>query len=136
MTTPPRVELVAAALRRDLSDLDLYAHFLQATLEESLPPGMLEVTRSPSLSDRLRGRPGPVASLAVTVEDRRYVLHPHRGAPRAEVVHVGRGLELDHDDVPLDAWIAQLAGALSRHAESNARAAEALARITDPSGAL
>ncbi|MGZ6804205.1 MAG: hypothetical protein ACXVGH_02290 [Mycobacteriales bacterium] len=136
MTTPPRVELVAAALRRDLSDLDLYAHFLQATLEESLPPGMLEVTRDPSLSDRLRGRPGPVASLAVTVEDRRYVLHPHRGAPRAEVVHVVRGLELDHDDLPLDAWITRLAEALSRHAESNARAAEALARITDPSGAL
>lgn len=136
MSEAPRVEVVAAALRRDLDDLDLYAHFLQSTLESALPSGLLEVERRQSVTDRLRGRAGSVVSLAVTLDDRRYVLHPHRGAPRAEIVHVVRGLELDHDDVPLDTWITQLATALSRHAHDNARAAEALARITDPTGTL
>lgn len=136
MTDQPRVELIAAALRRDLADLDLYAHFLQNTLEEALPDGLLEVERRQSVGDRLRGRPGSVMSLSVTLADRRYVLHPHRGAPRAEIIHVVRGLALDHDDVPLDTWITRLAAALNTHAEGNARAAQALARITDPSGAL
>lgn len=136
MTDPPRVELIAAALHRDLADLDMYANFLQNTLEAALPVGLLEVERRQSVSDRLRGRPGSVVSLSVLLEDRRYVLHPHRGAPRAEIVHVVRGLALDHDDVPLDAWITRLAAALSAHAQGNARAAQALARITDPFGAL
>ena len=136
MTDDPRVELVAAQLRRHLDDLDLYAHFLQNTLEQALPDGLLEVTRRQNLGDRLKGRPGTVLKLSVTLGDRRYVLHPHRGAPRAEVVHVVRGLELDHEDVALDTWISQLAAALSLRADSNARTAEALARITDPSAPL
>lgn len=136
MSDVPRVELVAAALRRDLLDLDLYAHFLESTLEGALPPELVEVSRNPSVADRLRGRPGPVSRLAVTLGDRVFVLHPHRGAPRAQVVHVVRGLELDHDDVALDAWVTRLATALTTLAADNARAAAVLARVTDPSGAL
>lgn len=136
MTGPPRVEVIASALRRDLDDLDMYAHFLQNTLEEALPSGLLVIERRQSVADRLRGRPGSVASLSVTLDDRRYVLQPHRGAPRAEIVHVVRGLELDHDEVALDIWIHRLAVALSRHAESNARTAQALAHITDPTAGL
>jgi hypothetical protein len=131
-----RVELVAAALRRDLEDIDLYAQFLQTTLETALPAGVLEVERAPSLSDKVRGRPGRVVRLRVTLGDRRYVLSATRGTPRGEVVHVVRGMELYHDDLPLDAWAHQLATALSAHAEANARTAQALARVTDPRGAL
>jgi len=136
MTTPPRVELVAAALRRDLDDLDLYAHFLQNTLEVALPAGILEVERKQSLSDRVKGRPGVVVQLVVTLGDRRFVLLPHRGATRALVIHVVKDMELDHDDVGLDEWITRLAAALTTHAQSNARAAAVLARVTDPSGAF
>jgi hypothetical protein len=131
-----RVELVAAVMRRHLEDLDMYAQFLSSTLQEALPPGVLEVERRPSVADRLRGRPGAVTRLSVTLGDRRWVLHPHRGAPRAEVVHVVRGMELDHDDLALDAWIGQVSRALAEQAETSARAADALARVTDPGGAF
>jgi hypothetical protein len=136
VTDAPRVELLASALRRDLDDLDLYAHFLQNTLEAALPPELVAVERTQSVSDRLRGRPGTVTRLSVLLGDRRYVLHPRRGAPRAEVVHVVKGLALDHEDVPLDEWITRLAEALSRYAVDSARAADVLARVTDPGSAF
>ena len=136
MTDTPRVELVAAGLRRDLEDLDMYAQFLQNTLEFALPGGLLEVERRQSLADRLKKRPGTVIELAVTLGDQRYVLHPHRGAPRAQIVHVVRGLELDHEGVTLDVWVHQLAQALMKHAKTHARTAAVLARVTDPSGSL
>ena len=123
MNKPPRVEVAAAASRRDLNDLDMYGHFLQSTVEEALPSSLLLIERHQSVAGRLRRRPGWVVSLSVTLDDRRYVLQPHRGAPRAEIVHVIRGLELDHDEVALDIWINQLVIALSRHAEGNARVA-------------
>ncbi|MDP9181792.1 MAG: hypothetical protein M3P04_03300 [Actinomycetota bacterium] len=58
-----------------------------------------------------------------------------RESARTSGETVVRGLELDHDDVPLDEWVHRLAEALTRHAATNARAA-ALARVTDPSGSL
>lgn len=133
---PPPVELVGAALRRDLDDLDMYAHFLESTLEGALPPALLQVERQTSLADRVRHRPGPVTRLAVNLGDRRYVLHQARGQPRAEIVHLVKGLELDHAEVPLDVWIRQLAQALTTHAAGNARAAAVLARLTDPTRTL
>lgn len=136
MTEVPRLELVAAVLRRDLDDVDLYAHFLQNMLAEALPPELVRIERRPSLADRLAKRPGPVARLSVLLGDRSYVLYPRRGAPRAEVVHVVKGMELDHAEVGLDTWIEQLAAALTRHASTNARAAQVLARVTDPGRSL
>ncbi|MCW2621529.1 MAG: hypothetical protein JWL64_1131, partial [Frankiales bacterium] len=98
--------------------------------------GLVEVDRQQSVADRLRGRSGVVTRLSVSLGDRRYVLHPRRGAPRAEVVHVVKGLALDHDEVSLDVWTSRLAAALTGYAADSARTAELLARVTDPGGAF
>ena len=136
MTEAPRVEVVAAALRRDLDDLELYAAFLESTLAHALPEDLVEIERKQSLGDRLKGKAGKVAQIAVTLEELRFVLQPGRHRAKAEIVHVIRGLELDHDEVPLDVWITRLATSLSDYAATHARAASALARITDPLGTL
>ncbi|MFF0214326.1 hypothetical protein [Streptomyces vinaceus] len=60
----PEVELLAAALRRDSADLDLYGAVLTAKLTDALPAGAVRVTRWRSLGQRLAGRPGAVAEPA------------------------------------------------------------------------
>ncbi|HEY0558785.1 MAG: hypothetical protein JWM48_1705 [Mycobacterium sp.] len=127
----PDVLVLAAALRMQRADLDLYAGFLQNTLEVALPPELVTVERAPSMADRLRKRPGPVAQIAVTLGDRRYVL-TGGSPPRAEIVHHVRGIDLDRTELPLDAFATALATAIGERAASDARAAAALARLTDP----
>ena len=52
------VDLVAAAIRADTSDLDAYHRVLSATVSDMLPPGMVEVDRERSMKDRMAGREG------------------------------------------------------------------------------
>jgi hypothetical protein len=51
------------------------------------------------------------------------------GQPAAEICREVRGVVLSRQPVPLQQWAAALASALMNHAESNAKAAEALRRL-------
>ncbi|MGW7436764.1 hypothetical protein [Streptomyces sp. NPDC054849] len=61
------VELLAAALRRDSADLNLYVNVLSANLADSLPPGAVRVKRKRSVAERVAGREGSVAELDVAL---------------------------------------------------------------------
>ncbi|MDQ1747343.1 MAG: hypothetical protein QOD07_1606, partial [Frankiaceae bacterium] len=50
------VDALAAALRADVTDLDVYARVLTSSLEAALPADMVGVDRDRSLADRLAGR--------------------------------------------------------------------------------
>ncbi|MFD0345320.1 hypothetical protein ACFQ0M_02980 [Kitasatospora aburaviensis] len=82
------VELLAAALRQDSADLNLYAEVLSANLVDSLPPGAVRIKRRRSVTDRLAGREGSVAELDVTLGEQRLSLRmegagsPGRSATR------------------------------------------------------
>jgi hypothetical protein len=122
------VELLAAALRQDSADLDVYAKVLSVNLVESLPPGAVQVERKRSMSDRVAGREGTVTSLDVALGEIRLGLRMDRGRPVGEICKEVRGVVLSRQQVGLDEWIAALAKGLADSAASSARAREALQR--------
>ena len=122
------VELLAAALRQDSADLDIYAKVLSVNLVESLPKGAVQVERKRSMSDRVAGREGTVTSLDVAIGDVRLGLRLDRGRTIGEICKEVRGVVLSRQQVGLDEWIAALARGLADSAASSARAREALQR--------
>lgn len=123
------LEMVAAALRADSSDIAIYAKVLTESLGESLPPGCVSVERTRTMSDRMQNRPGAVTRVAVRLGERTMTLGMHRGAPVAEICHEVRGIVLSRQAVPVAEWAAELARGLMAHAEQNAAAANALRRL-------
>ncbi|MEU7065284.1 hypothetical protein [Streptomyces sp. NPDC046161] len=123
------VELLAAALRRDSADLNLYAEVLSATLANSLPTGAVRVKRRRSVVERMAGRGGSVAGLDVALGEQRLSLRVDRGRVVGEVCHEVRGVVLSRRPVTLEEWIGALARALAEAAASNARAREAVERF-------
>jgi hypothetical protein len=122
------VELLAAALRQDSADLDVYAKVLSVNLVESLPQGAVQVERKRSMSDRMAGREGTVTALDVSLGDTRLGLRMDRGRAVGEILKEVRGVVLSRQQVNLDEWIAALARGLADSAASSARAREALQR--------
>ena len=122
------VEMLAAALRQDSADLDIYAKVLSVNLVESLPQGAVQVERKRSMADRVAGREGNVVQLDVALGDSRLALRMDRGRVVGEICKEVRGVVLSRQQVGLDEWISALAQALSAAANSNARAREALQR--------
>ena len=121
--------MVTAALRMDSADAAIYASVLTKSLSEALPPDYVTVERERSMSDRMRGRPGEVSKVAIKLDDQVMTLAVKNGKPSAEICKEVRGVVLSRTPVPVAQWAAILASALMSHAESNAKAAEALRRL-------
>ncbi|MYS20790.1 hypothetical protein GTW78_11275 [Streptomyces sp. SID4948] len=121
--------MLAAALRRDSADLEIYAQVLTGSLADALPPGSVAFERKRTMSDRLAGRAGRVEKLEVSLDDRRLILTLAHGRPQGEVATVVRGVVLSRKPVPLDEWAKELATAVSLRARSDARARAALQRL-------
>jgi hypothetical protein len=132
MTEPDEslsLEMVTAALRMDSADVAVYTRVLTQSLSEALPADYVTVERERSMSDRMHGRPGEISSIAVRLGDQVMTLAVRKGQPVAEICREVRGVVLSRDSVPLQQWASTLASALVAHAESNAKAAEALRRM-------
>ncbi|MFD8413902.1 MULTISPECIES: hypothetical protein [unclassified Streptomyces] len=123
------VASLAAALRRDSADLDLYVGVLSANLADSLPAGAVRVARRRSVADRLAGREGAVAEVDVVLGEQRLSLRVDRGRVTGEISHEVRGIVLSRRPVGVDEWIDALARSLAEEAASNARAREAIERL-------
>jgi hypothetical protein len=123
------VELLAAALRRDSADLNLYARVLTENLADSLPPGAVTVRRRRSVGDRMAGREGTVTDVDVALGDQRMALRVERDRVTAEIRKEVRGVVLSRRQVGLDEWIDALARAIAAAADSSARAREAVERF-------
>jgi hypothetical protein len=125
------VELVAAALRADAADVQTLVRVLGNTLGDALPAGMVEVQRSRSMSDRLRGREGDPVAVTVATADVRLTLvggeHRHEGV-RAEAQRVVRGVVISRQDLTVDQWVSEVARVVSELADRNADARRALTR--------
>jgi hypothetical protein len=125
----PSLDMVAAALRADSSDIAIYARVLTDSLGDSLPAGCVTVDRDQSMSDRMRGRPGKVTKITVRLGEQVLTLSVQLGLPVAEICREVRGIVLSRQPVPVDQWAAELARALLGHAEQNAATAEALRKL-------
>jgi hypothetical protein len=123
------VEMLAAALRRDSADLEIYVAVLTESLADALPAGSVTFDRKRSVGDRLAGREGKVERLEVSLDDRRLILTLAHGRPQAEVATVVRGVVLSRKPVGLDVWATELATAVAARAQSDARARAALEKL-------
>jgi hypothetical protein len=132
---PDDVDALAAALRADSADLDVYARVLTTSLAEALPEGMVTVERDRSLSDRMAGRPGTVRSLRVEAGDATLELDRGRGGvPVARVARAVRGVVISSKEVPVEVWVQALADHLASRARESAAARAALARLLGTGG--
>jgi len=129
------VEMLAAALRADLADLDVYERVLVSSLSEVLPEGVLEVVRERSMGDRMAGRPGKVRAVRAHLGEHEMELTPGRSGMKASVTRQVRGVAISRKEVSLEEWAQLLAEHLSSFAAQNAAAREALSRLLGAGGA-
>lgn len=123
------IELLAASLRADAADVEVYARVLTESLGDALPAGMVRVERDRSVRDRLSGRPGRVVTVTVSGRDRELVLHDSGRGTTASIVRAVRGVVIARDEVDLDAWLSALAAEVSAAARSSAASRTALERF-------
>lgn len=123
------VDLLAATLRADASDLESYERVLVATFADSLPAGMVEIDRERSLGDRMAGRPGKVTAIRVRLGESTLELRAGRGGLTGVLARGVRGVTISRQEVPVAQWTQLLAEHLHALAVQNAEARAALGRL-------
>jgi hypothetical protein len=124
------VDALAAALRADAADLDVYARVLTTSLAAALPADMVGIDRGRSLADRLAGREGKVRGIRIALGDWELTLSPGRsGVPVAQARQKVRGVAISSREVSLDEWAGLLATGLAKRARESADARAALQRL-------
>lgn len=124
------VDALAAALRADAADLDVYARVLTTSLAAALPADMVGIDRDRSLADRIAGRDGKVRGIRIALGDWELTLSPGRsGVPVAQARQKVRGVAISSREVSLDEWAQLLATGLAKRARESADARAALRRL-------
>jgi hypothetical protein len=122
---PLQMEMLAASLRADTTDLKAFMEALAVKLQGSLP-NLTTVTRQSGMFSREH----PVKELTVNLGDYQYRISRERQGPlstqRAKVV---RGIVLKTDQIPFEVWIEELAASLAEVAASSSQARIALERF-------
>lgn len=131
MAGPDEIDMLAAALRADLADLDVYARVLTRNLADALPPEMVTIERERSLSDRLTRRPGTVALVRVHTRAGVLELAARPGSPRMSVAYQRGEAILARREVSVAEWVQLLAAELRSRAADSAAARDALARLLE-----
>ncbi len=118
------LDLLAASLRADSSDLSAFVESMAAKLEEAVP-ARVRVDR------RRAGMFGPksVRSLAVDLGDRRLELLADRGAVHCRSAKLSGGIVLKNEELDMDAWLAMLSEALAAEASRSEATRRALERL-------
>jgi hypothetical protein len=121
---PVDLDLLAASLRADSSDLSAFVESLAAKLEEAVP-GRVRVER------RRNGMFGPktVRSVSVDLADRRLELRAEGGAVQTRCAKLSGGIVLKNEAIETDAWLAMLSEALAAEADRSEATRKALERL-------
>jgi hypothetical protein len=123
------MHMMIAALRADRSDVESYTRVLTNTLGDALPAGMVDVEYRRSMADRVAGRPGQAVAVRVHGRERELELRQGKRGVDAEVRTVVRDVVISRKAIGIDEWLTLLADELSKLAERDAAAREALARL-------
>jgi hypothetical protein len=126
------MHVMIAALRADRSDVESYTRVLTSTLGDALPDGMVEVEYRRSMGDRVSGRPGQAVAVRVHGQERQLELRQGKRGVDAEVRTVVRDVVISRRTIGIDEWLTLLAEELSKLAERDAAAREALSRLLGP----
>jgi len=118
------LDLLAASLRADSSDLSAYVESLAASLENALP-GRVRVYR---WRERAFG-PKRVRKITIDLGDRRLELSYASGGLEASCARLSGGIVLKNETLETDAWLAMLSQALATEAQRSERTRRALERL-------
>jgi hypothetical protein len=118
------LDLLAASLRADSSDLGSYVESLAAKLDEVLP-GRVRVER------RRAGMFGPklVRRIMVDAGDRRLELRAGEGSIETSGSRLSAGIVLKSEPLDTDAWLAALGEAIAAEARRSETTRQALERL-------
>jgi hypothetical protein len=122
---PVDIDLVAASLRADSSDVGAFVEGLAAKLEETLP-GRVRVDRG------RRGLLGPKVVRKVTVDagaDRLEMVRGDGDVVECRRARLSGGIVLKNEALDTDAWVAEVGAALAAEAERSQQTREALERL-------
>ena len=118
------LDLLAASLRADSTDVNTFVESLAAKLEAAVP-GRVRVQR------RRDGMFGPkkVRTVAVDLDDRRFELVSEGAGVQTRCAKLSGGIVLKNEDFPTGAWLATLGEALATEAQRNETTRKALERL-------
>jgi hypothetical protein len=123
-SSSPDLDLVAAALRADLSDIAAFVEGLATRLELALP-GIVQVTRAKS---GFRG-PKLVREITVQTGDQRLQLLRDGGTIQTARARVSGGIVIKNEVLDIDAWLAALGEAVAEQAQRSERTRLALQQL-------
>ena len=118
------LDLLAASLRADSSDLSVFVESLAAKLEEAVP-GRVRIDR------RRSGMFGAkeVRGLAIDLGDQRLELRTERGTVQTRCSRLSGGIVLRNEVLETDEWLAALSEALAGEARRSETTRKALERL-------
>lgn len=118
------LDLLAASLRADSTDVSTFVESLAAKLEEAVP-GRVRVQR------RREGMFGPkkVRTVAVDLDERRFELVSEGAGVQTRCAKLSGGIVLKNEELQTDAWLATLGEALASEAQRNETTRRALERL-------
>ncbi len=134
MTEPfqsSEIDLIAAALRADMADVEMMVDSLASKLKAILPASMIEVTTQRSMADRIAKRPGHASALRVVFPDRELRFEKSGGGLKCQINQVVRGVAISRRQTTLSESLEVLAAEISTLAASSEAARAALARIIE-----
>jgi hypothetical protein len=118
------LDLLAASLRADTSDLGAFVESLAVKLEDAIPKRVRV--------DRRRGGmfgPKLVRQIEVDLGDERLDLRYGSGSVQTRRAKLSGGIVLKSEQVDIDAWLAALGGALAAEARRSETTRQALQRL-------
>ena len=119
------IDLLAASLRTDMSDLGAFVEGLAVKLADALP-GKVRVNRV------RRGLMGPKIVRAITVDaagTRLELVRSERDEIESRRARVSGGIVIKSDVLEIDAWLGALGEALAAEARRSERTRQALERL-------
>jgi hypothetical protein len=118
------IDLLAASLRADSSDLGAFVEALAVKLEQAVP-GAVAVER------RRQGMFGPkrVQRIALDAGDQRLELQARDGAIETRSSRLSGGIVLKREQLDTDAWLHALGEALAVQAQRSQTTRQALERL-------
>ncbi len=120
----PDLDLVAAALRADLSDIAAFVEGLATRLELALP-GLVQVKR---VRSGLRG-PRLVSEIAVDAGDERLTLRRDGGRIQTSRARLSGGIVIRTEALDIETWLTALAVAVAAQAQRSEQTRVALQQL-------
>jgi hypothetical protein len=118
------LDLLAASLRADASDLSAFVEGLAVKLEDAMP-GQVKVYRSRGGL----GRPKRVQKIVLDGADKRLELRVSGGSIETLCSRLSAGIVLKSEQLGVDEWIAALSEVVAAEAQRSAITRQALERL-------